>query len=236
MDRIAIGRRWGALLLCGLAFAGALRLGPARAADHADGPAATADPTSDIDDVYAWMSPDAADLNLVMTLGRDVPASFQLSDQVQYVFHTSSRASYGAPAGPEFNVLCEFDRAGRASCWAGNELFVAGDASSTSGIETRDGRLRVYAGVRNDPFFFNLRGFQDVARTVGTVAPSLSFDAAGCPQLDAATAGALVRTLGTGRDDFLGLEAFAIVVSIDKTLVTRNGPIVSVWGSTHRRS
>ena len=90
--------------------------------------------------------------------------------------------------------------------------------------------------MRNDPFFFNLRGFNDVARTVGTVAGALSFDGAGCPRLDAATAGALVGTLGSGRDDFLGFEAFAIVVSIDKTLVTRNGPIVSVWGSTHRRS
>lgn len=236
MNQIGKKSGWGVLLLCGLAFGAALHLGQARAADHADGPAAIADPTSDIDDVYTWMSPDAADLNLVMTIGRDVSASFRLSDQVQYVFHTTSRASYGVPAGPEFNIICEFDRAGRASCWAGNGLFVGGDASSTSGIETKDGRMRVYTGVRNDPFFFNLRGFQEVARTVGTVAPSLAFDGAGCPRLDAGTAGALVGTLGTGRDDFLGFEAFAIVVSIDKTLVTRNGPIVSVWGSTHRRS
>src|SRR5262245_55955976 len=31
----------------------------ARAADHADGPAAKADPSADITDVFAWMSPDA---------------------------------------------------------------------------------------------------------------------------------------------------------------------------------
>ena len=36
--------------------------------------------------------------------------------------------------------------------------------------------------------------------------------------------------------DALAAEAFALVVTIDKTLVTRNGSIVSVWGSTHRKS
>ena len=41
--------------------------------------------------------------------------------------------------------------------------------------------------------------------------------------------------LRTGKDDFLGFNAFAIVVQVDKTLVTRGGPIVSVWASTNRK-
>lgn len=208
----------------------------ARAADHADGPAATNDPTADVDDVYAWMSPDATDLNLVMTIGRDVPSSFRLSDRVQYVFHTTSRSAFGATPGPEYNIICETTGTGLIRCWAGNDMFLTGDASTTAGIETDDARMKVFTGVRNDPFYFNLAGLNAVARTVGTVAGSLSFDPAGCPSLDSATAGALVTTLGTGKDDFLGFEAFAIVVSLDKTLVTRNGPIVSVWGSTHRKA
>jgi hypothetical protein len=207
-----------------------------RAADHADGPATTAEPTADIDDVYAWMSPDTTDLNLVMTIGRDVPASFRLSDRVQYVFHTTSRQSFGAQPGPEFNIICEAEANGQIRCWAGNDIFLGGDASNPAGLESRDARLKIFAGVRNDPFFFNLTGLNTVNRTVGTVAGSLQFDAASCPRLDAATAGSLVTTLRTGKDDFLGFEAFALVVSIDKTLVTRNGPIVGVWGSTHRKS
>jgi hypothetical protein len=207
-----------------------------RAADHADGPATTAEPTADIDDVYTWMSPDTTDLNLVMTIGRDVPGTFRLSDRVQYVFHTSSRPSFGAQPGPEYNIICEAETSGQVRCWAGNDIFLGGDASNPTGLESPDARLKVFAGVRNDPFFFNLAGLNTVNRTVGTVAGSLSFDPAGCPRLDAATAGSLVNTLRTGRDDFLGFEAFALVVSIDKSLVTRNGPIVSVWGSTHRKS
>jgi hypothetical protein len=218
-----------------LAVAGGLNWRTLRAADHADGPATTAEPAADIDDVYAWMSPDSADLNLVMTIGRNVPATFRLSDRVQYVFHTTSRQSFGAAPGAEYNIICEAEANGQIRCWAGNDAFVGGDASSPAGIESGDARLKVFAGVRNDPFYFNLAGLNSVARTVGTVGGSLTFDAAGCPRLDAATAGSLVTTLRTGGDDFLGFEAFAIVVSIDKTLVTRNGSIVSVWGSTHRK-
>lgn len=217
-------------------IAGGATLWTLRAADHVDGPATTAEPTADIDDVYAWMSPDTTDLNLVMTIGRDVPGSFRLSDRVQYVFHTTSRASFGAQPGPEYNIICEAETNGQIRCWAGNDVFLRGDASNTAGLESRDARLKIYAGVRNDPFFFNLAGLAAVNRTVGGVAGSLSFDPAGCPQLDAATAGTLVSTLRTGKDDFLGFEAFALVVSIDKSLVTRNGSIVSVWGSTHRKS
>lgn len=226
-----------ALLLGAAALAmGSFFWSYARAADHADGPAAMADPTSDIDDVYTWMSPDSADLNLVMTIGRNVPRSFRLSDKVQYVFHTTSRPSFGAPAGPEVNVLCESDISGEIRCWVGSDIFLGGDASSPAGIETKDGRVKIFAGVRDDPFFFNLEGFKKVAKTVGTVAGSLSFDEAGCPKLDAATSNLLVGELREGKDDFLGFNAFAIVVSLDKSLVTRNGPIVSVWGSTHRKA
>jgi hypothetical protein len=207
-----------------------------RAADHVDGPAAAADATSDIDDVYAWMSPDATDLNLVMTIGRNVPRDFQLSDAVQYVFHTTSRGTFGATPSAEYNIICEAAPSRQIRCWAGNDIFLGGDASGTAGLDSPDGRLKVFTGVRNDPFFFNLTGFNTVARTVGTVAGSLSFDPAGCPLLDAGTAGSLVTQLRTGRDDFLGFEAFALVVSIDKMLVTRGGPIVSVWGSTHRKT
>jgi hypothetical protein len=223
------------LLALVLLAAGQVHRPALRAADHADGPAATADPTSDIDDVYAWMSPDGADINLVMTVGRDVPQSFRLSDKVQYVFHTTSRSAFGAAPGGEHNVICEFDTSAAARCWAGFDEFVSGDASG-SGIESDDGKMKVFTGVRNDPFFFNLTGLKKTEQIVGTAAPSLNFDAAGCPQLDAATAGALVTTLATGKDDFLGFSAYAIVVQLDKTLVTRDGPIVSVWASTHRKA
>ena len=181
------------------------------------------------------MSPDSASLNLVMTVGRDVSTNFKLSDKVQYVFHVSSRATFGAQATTEENIIAEFDASGRVKLWVGTDAYLEGDATSEAGIESKNAKVKVFTGVRNDPFFFNLKGFQSVARTVGTVASSLTFDPAGCPRLDAATSASLVGTLRTGQDDFLGFNAFAIVVQVDKTLVTRGGPIVSVWASTNRK-
>src|SRR5499427_2993316 len=67
-----------------------------RSADHVDGPAASADPAADITDVFAWMSPDAKTMFLVMDLVRNATSASRFSDSVQYVFHTTSRASFGA--------------------------------------------------------------------------------------------------------------------------------------------
>ncbi len=212
------------------------------AADHADGPAASADPAADITDVFAWMSPDANDVHLVMDLVRAAGPESRFSNQVQYVFHTSSRSAFGAAAGSEVNVICEFDRVGLVSCWVGNQAFVKGDASPTAGLASEDGRLKVYAGLRNDPFFFNLTGFKETAKIVEGAAASLDFDAAGCPALDKATSGVLVSQLKSGaggtpaRDDFGRLNVLSIVVDVDKSLLTANGPVLSVWGSTNRKS
>ena len=215
---------------------------PARAADHADGPRASADPAADITDVFAWMSPDATRVNLVMDVVRNATTASRFSDSVRYVFHTTSRAGFGAAPAPELDITCVFSVAQRIRCRVGRGEVVAGDASKVSGIETADGKLRVFAGPREDPFFFNLAGFRQTARIVAGAAGSLTFDPAGCPALDAATSAALVSQLqtapggGPAADGFARFNVLAIVVSVDKSLVTPGGPIVSVWGSTNRRS
>src|SRR5262249_22088951 len=62
-----------------------------RSADHVDGPRASADPAADITDVFAWMSPDAQRVFLVMDLVRNATTASRFSDSVQYVFHITSR-------------------------------------------------------------------------------------------------------------------------------------------------
>ena len=68
-----------------------------RSADHVDAPGASADPAADITDVFAWMSPDAQRVFLNMSLVRNATTASRFSDSVQYVFHTTSRPSFGAP-------------------------------------------------------------------------------------------------------------------------------------------
>lgn len=219
--------------------------GPALAADHLEAPLARANALADIADVYTWMSPDAQRVNLVMTVGFDVSPSAQFSDSVEYVFKTSSQASYSpATVGTTSeDVTCSFSASQVVTCSVAG-VSVTGNASSTAGISDSSGRLRVFAGPRNDPFFFNFTGFRAVAETVVGAAPSLDFDAAGCPTLDMATSNALVTQLQRepdddnnpdtplppAVDDFAAMNVLALVVSVDKSLLTAGGSILSVSG------
>jgi len=221
-----------------------LSAGVARSADHLDSPATRADPTADINDLYTWM--DGNNLVLAMTLfpaamaaSADGGAGSKFSNTVQYVIHTSSGATFNNTTAKE-DVICTFDLAQKISCWVGTDEYVTGDASGTTGLASADGKVKVFAGIRADPFFFNLDGFKHAVASVETAASSLAFDPAGCPALDAPTAAVLRSQLqsapdgGPPGDFFAPLNGLAIVLSIDKSLVNRGGPIVSTWASTHR--
>ncbi len=211
---------------------------PLYAADHADGPAVRADPAADINDLFAWMSQDAEKLYLALSVFPFASAGSRFSDSVQYVFHIGSGTEFGGVAD-DGEIICTFNAAQDVQCWAG-ETSVLGDASSPAGLVSDDGRLRVFAGPRNDPFYFNLSGFNATTRIVAGAAPSLTFDAAGCPMVDAATSNVLVTQLRTNPeagpplDDFVGGNVLALVLEVDKSLVAGNGPIVGVWASTNR--
>lgn len=220
-------------------FALFLAASSVQAADHLDGPAVSADPAADITDMYAWMSSDASRAYLVMNVHPLATAESRFSDSVQYVFHTSSRAAFGDSNPSTTDLLCTFSRDQKIHCWLGDEE-VSGDAGVEGGLASSSGKLRVFAGLRNDPFFFSLDGFKATVAAVVAAKPSLSFDAAGCPALDTDTVNTLVSTLasdGHGNapvDFFLGLNTLSIVVSVDKTLINSRGDTIGVWGSTHR--
>jgi len=253
-----------------LALAGAVVVcaATARAADHADGPAATQslmDLTGDITDVYAFT--DAANVDLIMDVGTNATATSKFSNAIQYVFHVNGITGLTDTAPFQSTIVCTFDTAGKVSCWlqqGGKTVdYVSGDGSATTGVVAADGKMKVFAGVRNDPFFFNIQGFRAVtdfvAQNFTALGPTLT--AGGCPQLDAAgspVSSATVRALlksqtdGTtpGVDDFakngtaaapLGISMItgnilALVISVPKTALTNNGakPLLGVWASTHK--
>ena len=213
------------------------------AADHEDSPAVRNDPSADFGDVIAWMSSDGERLNLLATVVRRATAESRFSDTAVYVFHTRSFPAFGqAPGAAEVTVACTFEGTDTqiVTCALGN-TSVSGDASDPAGIVSGNGNLRVFAGLRNDAFFFNSSGFNAVRGAVIQAAPSLSFDAAGCPALDEATSNTLVTTLmttdgGEAVDAFGNANILVLAVSVDKDLVNAGGPIVAVWGSSNRPS
>jgi hypothetical protein len=220
----------------------------ARSADHLDAPATKLDPTADINDVYAFLDdPAAAATNhviLAMTVYPAATATSKFSDKVQYVLHTQSGAGYGQTT-TDFNVICTFTEAQVASCWAGADEYVTGDASQAAGITSKSGKLKVFAGLRADPFFFNLEGFRHAVQTVQAAAEAgviaAVTDDSGCPHLDPGTYNALQLQLKTSPDGgapvdfFKKLNGLAIVVQLDKGLAAKGGPVMSVYGSTRKK-
>jgi hypothetical protein len=241
---------------------------PAYAADHADGPSATQnlmDLSGDITDVYAFT--DATNVNLIMDVGANATTTSKFSNVVQYVFHVRGITGLTDSAPYDSQVICTFDTANKVSCWitSGSTTldYVTGDASNTSGIRSSDGKMKVFAGPRNDPFFFNIQGFRKVTGFVAMNASAFGpvLTPGGCPQLDAsgspvpsATVRALLKSqkdgMTPGVDDFakngtaaapLGIatlsgNVLSLVVQAPKSLFTNNGqkPIVGVWASTHK--
>ncbi len=209
----------------------------AHSADHLDAPATKAEAAADINDVYTFT--DSTNAVFAMTVSPAAAAGAKFSDAVQYVLHTQSAAAFGGGSN-DVNVICTFNAAQVAQCWAGGE-YATGDASSATGISSASGKLKVFAGLRADPFFFNLAGFKNAVSTVKGAASSLKFDA-GCPQLTGETATVLANQLktnpdggGAPEDFFKNLNTLAIVAQIDLALVTKGGPVVSVWASTNRK-
>jgi hypothetical protein len=206
------------------------------AADHIDAPAAIAEPAADITDVYAWMTEDAEMLNLIMNVHHMAGSDAKFSDAVTYVLHVGSAPAYGDEQ-ETMEIVCQFYDEWKLECWAGEE-YVVGDASDPEGLVSDGESMRVFAGRRDDPFFFELVGFKETVEAVVAAAPDLTF-ADGCPQLDEETSATLVAQLQHGEDGedasntFAGSSVLSLVIQLDKALVTGGGPIVGVWGSTH---
>jgi hypothetical protein len=212
---------------------------PSWSADHVDSPIARSDPAADVTDQYLWMSPDAKTIFIVMGFFRNASVDSRFSDSVQYVVHTTSRQKFGDPPSAEVDIICVFSKAQIIQCWAGDESYVTGDASNPNGITSADGKLRVFSGLRSDAMFFNSAGFRDTARTVTTALPSLQVDTAGCPTVDPATSATLVNKLrttagGPAVNAFNKLNDLDIILTVDKSILTKNGPILSLWLSTNR--
>ncbi|MDZ4729299.1 MAG: DUF4331 family protein [Xanthomonadales bacterium] len=181
---------------------------PAGAADHLDSPLVQFDPAADINDLYAFINPnDPDELILIATVMPLADANSRFSDAIEYHFNIKNAGS-----GEERNISCKV--LGQADEYmtcalsnsGGRRLFsTIGNISATSGF-------RMFAGLRDDPFFFDLAAYR---QTVVTASPQFN---------------------NPGTDFFAGLGTLAIVIGIDSDLLTNNGvdPVLSVYASTHR--
>lgn len=176
----------------------------ALAADHRDSPIATNDPAADINDVYTFVNPnDARELIVAVTAVPLATARSQFSDVVDYRIHLDNGSG-------EQLITCTFPGSTRINCVGPGAL----SASGSVGAHIRgNGGLRVYAGLRDDPFFFDLDAFN---ATRAAVAP---------------------RFRNPGVNFFKDAGTLAIVLGIPNSAINGGGQrnVVKVYASTKRQ-
>jgi hypothetical protein len=192
-------------------------LATGHASDHLDSPRAIADPQADIADVFAFTSPtDANRLVLAMTLRPFAPPGATFSPRVDYIFRVR-RVIAPQPLildPTPLDITCEFDDADSAQQMA--TCSTPGGAHATAMFGDTGGRdasgMRVFAGRRADPAFFDRNG------ALATVATG--------------------RASFTGENAFAGADVLAIVVEIAASAFTDAGappPLLAVAAETMRR-
>ena len=211
------------------------------AADHKDGSATgvKADPSTDINDLFVF--PNGNNVVLAMTVSPFADkTTAKFSDAAKYVFHTTSHVGFTNAATGTEDVICTFTTAQVVSCWVGTKDYVTGDASASAGITSASGKVKVFAGVRADPFYFYLTGFNTARATALSVIPGIISGsllyASGCPKLTAGQVTAVQTALvapNAAADDFDMANTLAITIEIDKTLLTTAADeTISVWAAT----
>jgi hypothetical protein len=222
------------------------------AADHLDSPTLATSPMADINDVYAWM--DGSNLNLAMSISPADVEARTFGPDVQYVFHVHSKSMLGIGVpntGTETRVTCTFASSTSAQCWVteGTTVkgYITGDPSNTTGISSEDSKIRMFAGRRSDPFFFNLQGFRAAISGLTTrLGQGVTPDAAGCPdsltptEVQGFAANLTAQVPGqppcstTQQDCFAELNVKIILIQLDRSLVNSGtNTTAGVWASTH---
>lgn len=202
------------------------------ASNHLDTPLVTANPQANIGDIYAWTAQDGRHVNLVMDI---VGRSF--SDKIRYVFYIDSGPRFGKTTATT-TIVCRFPDVNVTDCRLGSVDHARGDAGVLTGLEGRKHRFRVFAGLRDDPFFNNVTGTRAAYQVAYAALKSGAMaDRAGCPRFDDATAQSILyqwrHTDGGPAQNFLAhWTTSALVLSVDISAVERGGKTLAIWGAT----
>lgn len=201
----------GRAILPALCVAAAGLLRPeARAADHLDAPLTMGDAAGDIADFYAWQEGEklVAAISFAGLRGPSSPGTYDrgtlygihIDDNGDAIADKTIWVRFGQNEAGEWGVKFEGIPGGD------QEVIGPVDTVLDAGLE-----LRAFAGVRDDPFFFDLDGFK------ATIADAtLAFDAS--------------------RDTFLGTNVTMIVVEMSVDGAAAGSNRVELWATTKRRA
>lgn len=210
---------------------------PAIAADHRDAPTVDDDPAADINDVYMFRDP-VTPSNLVLVLStyplenpRFAP-SYQYDPDVvfQIAFDLTGTGRFTDVVTAQFSPLS--NGAGSQQTFnvtLPNKMTVSGAvtlptvqfAGPVPVIATANG-ISVYAGQRDDPFFFDLIGFNRVVAKINATSVN------GGP-------GVVDPSLFTGVDAFAGFNVQALVIEAPITYFVGNAQRFGISAFSYRK-
>ncbi len=180
------------------------------AADHLEAPGTMADAPADITDLYAWHTDDNKLVAVIDFDGLQEAGSTGTYDaDVLYQLHIDNDADNES----DIDVLVRFGQNG-AGEWGvqvenlpGTDAPVIGPVDTT--IDAGSG-LRVFAGPRDDPFFFDLDGYKATL-----MSGMLEFD--------------------NTHDSFAGTNVTSIVVEMDAAVASGGSDTLQIWATSGRK-
>jgi len=201
---------------------------PSAAADHVDAPGLTPPGGNlqlDITDVYAWRARKGTTVLAANVNGLTAPGtnpvfasgapSVATTQAVTYWF----RVDNNGDAVPDVNLSVRFGKPNDKGIQAmtvrrNGAMIVAGSTSPGNGMKiNRSGKVRAYAGLRDDPFFFDLDGFINI--------------------LSSESGKSFLGCTSPRTDFFARKNVSAIVLELPSALLTGSGSSrIGVWATT----
>lgn len=184
-----------------------------KAADHLDPPArttgATADVASDIADIFLWN--DANTVKIIMTTaGPATPDKGPTFDKdVLYQLHISNT---GDPTTSQFDINIRYGKDASGN-WGVQFVGIPGASGPVQGpvqtLLTNGSVVKAEAGLFDDPFFFDLEGFNDTKATG-------------------------ILSIKNNRDFFDGKNDTSFVIEFPRSAIENGTHPINVWGETRR--
>jgi hypothetical protein len=228
----------------------ALGAGPAFVAgsDHLDAPTAKHDARIDITDLYAFKS--GAGTTLIMNVNPlTSPASSKtarfatnalyqvkidvtgdaVADIVYRVRFSDTRFASDGAVVQTYTIKRDTQAAARVDAWTGTTIAIGGTTAygRSPRISPTLGGGRAFAGVRDDPFYFDLPGFVQFKSELLKGTTTLGTPGGG--------PGTLLGGF-TGTDTFAGTNTSAIAIWVPDSRLGGTGRHIGVWATTSYRT
>lgn len=223
----------------------------ARGSDHADTPAIAAAPGTDLTDVYIFPSPtDSTKVVLVMNVHPLIASGVTNTVFDPDVLYQFKIANIGDPKLPVENLVLQAKFTGtgtnqtvqiagpiKPSMTGTKSVFETPDSvtGTINTVFTTSTGIKVFAGTREDPFFFDLEQFFNILPDRGTTLPTpLGRTAPANPNQPQTTT---FNPPGTAVDALKGFNLLTIVLEMPRTLLTQGGDgsgKIRLWCTTSK--